>query len=181
MRFSATVLLSIVAVVAAADNPTTTTTASTAATTVAAAPVPTHTDVCTDKCGTDVTCQAQCRGNPYPNKDTVAKTNACVDDCKTKMGNATDAAANAAYSACSQNCINTIFITNNGQGTGPNSIGKGGSSSSGSSDNNSGSSNPSGTASSSAAGATTTAHSGAAIVSVSTSVVFGLILAAFAL
>ena len=54
----------------------------------------------------DVTCQAACLGNARPNTSQVLATNDCVAKCDQGDGSA---AAIAAYSKCTQNCINSLF------------------------------------------------------------------------
>ncbi|KAF8246866.1 hypothetical protein K440DRAFT_317821 [Wilcoxina mikolae CBS 423.85] len=64
---------------------------------------------CMSGCGSNLSCIAECFGNPAPTEDMVHRTTKCMGDCKQGDGTAEQTAA---YAACQQKCIADQFYSN---------------------------------------------------------------------
>ncbi|KAF8534473.1 hypothetical protein BDD12DRAFT_809333 [Trichophaea hybrida] len=63
---------------------------------------------CLAGCNNNLSCIAECFGNPAPTEDMVHRTTKCMGDCKQGNGTAEETAA---YAACQQKCIADQFFS----------------------------------------------------------------------
>lgn len=104
MKFSAVIISGFVAVALAQSK-----------TASSKVPVPTETTSytpeqvkCLDGCGSDLSCQAECFGNPAPTEDMVNATTECVANCDQGDGSPEDTQA---YAQCMDKCVSAQFYS----------------------------------------------------------------------
>lgn len=73
---------------------------------------------CVEDCGSNLSCVAECFGNPAPTEDMVNATTECMGDCP--QGNGT-AAETERYAECQQKCISDQFFSNGSGSSGSSS------------------------------------------------------------
>jgi len=113
MKFSAIVLSAVFglsAFVAAVPQAASTTSAPAApVNTAGLTPAQSTALACEKNCNAgDVYCIAQCQGLPVPDATAINATHNCIAACPQGDGTAAD---NAAYAACEQGCISSLYYT----------------------------------------------------------------------
>jgi hypothetical protein len=114
MKFAATLFTTVVgltAMVAAIPQASTITSAPTSSVSIYVDQAQASTLSCIKDCGPgNVYCQAACQGLPTPDETALNATHDCVAACPPGG----DEAKNAAWAACQQKCINSLYYTASG-------------------------------------------------------------------